>query len=173
MKKKELMQKNIVICMHKKKGFSLLSFLLYLMLFSLMTLFLCHIIVSLVIPSLSSIRRCQSVIALHITSDLFVRDVKAIDHWKVMQPHELIWHADDQDIGWYCTDNCLKRNTGTYDQEWKHKTTSIVAAGVKKVIFTAEKVQDQIIGIEMKLMPVAAQKKPVICYVVVKEKEAV
>jgi hypothetical protein len=156
--------------MHNKKGFSLLSFLLYLMLFAMITFFSCHIILSLIIPSLLSMRRCQSVIALHIASDVFVRDVRAgIDNWKVTKPHELVWQAGGHDIGWCFTDNHLERNTGMYDKGWKSKTTSIVAAGINQAVFSVEKTNKQIMGIEMALMQASAQKKPIVCYVAVKQ----
>lgn len=158
--------------MHNKKGFSLLSFLLYLMLFTFMTFFVSHIIVSLVIPSLTSVRKSQSIMALHIASDLFVRDVHAgIHSWKLISPHELIWQGNESDIGWSFADHYLKRTTGLYDGVWKNKTTSIVAAGVAQVTFTPEKAQDRVVGIEMKLDPKAAQKTPIICYVAVKKGE--
>jgi hypothetical protein len=172
MKKKEIWRNNMGICMHNKKGFSLLSFLVYLMLFSLITFFVCHIIVSLIIPSLKSVRQCQSIMALHIASDLFVRDIHAgIHNWKVITPHELIWQANESDIGWSCDNNYVKRTTGLYNGTWENKVTSIVAAGVAEVTFTPEKVRDRIIGVELKLMPKAAQKKPVVCYVAVKPGE--
>jgi hypothetical protein len=157
--------------MRNQQGFSLLSFLLYLMLFSLMTFFVCHIIVSLVIPSLTSVRTCQSIMNLHIASDLFVRDVHAgIDDWKSVTSHEIIWHNGDHDIGWFFEDNYLKRATGLYDTGWKNKTTSIVAGGVAQATFVVEKVQDRIVGMELTLVPKAALKKPVVCYVAIKPK---
>jgi hypothetical protein len=157
--------------MHNKKGFSLLSFLLYLMIFTFMTFFLCHIIVSLIIPSLTSVRKSQSIMALHIASDLFVRDIHAgVESWKLITPHELIWQKEQDDIGWSFSEGYIKRTTGLYDQGWKNKTTSIVAAGVADVTFTAEKAQDRIVGIEFTIEP-KAQKAPVICYVAVKPKE--
>jgi hypothetical protein len=159
--------------MYNKKGFSLLSFLLYLMIFTFMTFFLCHIIVSLIIPSLTSMRKSQSIMALHIASDLFVRDIHAGVHaWKLITPHELIWQGKESDIGWSFADNYLKRTTGLYDIGWKNKTTSIVAAGVAQGTFTTEKAQNRIVGIELKMEP-KAQKTPVICYVAVKKKEQV
>src|SRR5579863_7878949 len=174
MKKKKIWQNNIRICMYNKKGFSLLSFLVYLMLFSLITFFVCHIIVSLVIPSLKSVRQSQSIMALHIASDLFVRDVHAgIRSWKLITPHELIWQADESDIGWSCADNYVKRSTGIYNGTWENKVTSIVAAGVAEITFTPEKVRDRIVGIELKLVPKAAQKKPVVCFAAVKPGEKV
>ncbi len=156
--------------MRNKKGFSLLSFLLYLMLFTMITFFSCHIILSLIIPSLRSIRKCQSIIALHIASDLFVRDVRAgIHDWKLITSQELVWQTGDQAVGWCFSNNRLERSTGMYDQGWKSKTTSIVAAGIAHVVFTVEKAYDQIIGIEMVLTPMITSKKPVICYVAVKK----
>jgi 1,2-phenylacetyl-CoA epoxidase PaaB subunit len=160
--------------MHKKKGFSLLSFLLYLMIFTGMTFFLCHIIASLVIPSLTSVRKSQSIMALHIASDIFVRDIHAgVDQWKLVTPHELIWQSENRDIGWSFSDFYLKRTTGLYGVGWKNKTTSIVASGVAKATFTPEKHQGRIVGIELVMESKATQNKPVICYVAVKKGENV
>ena len=159
--------------MNNKKGFSLLSFLLYLVLFTMIMFFSCHIIVSLIIPSLSSMRTCQSIIALHIASDLFVRDVRAINHeshWKLITPHELVWRTGDHDIGWSFSHNRLERREGVYDEHWKNATTSVVAAGIAQGTFTVEKHKGHVIGIEIALKPIVAIKKPIICYVAVPQK---
>lgn len=162
----------MVVCMHHKKGFSLLFFLLYLTLFSFISFFLCHIIVALIIPSFVSMRTSQSIMALHVASDLFVRDIRAgVDNWKVITPHELVWHTGDYDIGWCCAGKYVKRNVGIYNEGWKKKTTSIVAAGIIEGVFTPEKIKDQIIGVELKFVPISVPKKPIICYVAVKPKE--
>lgn len=158
--------------MHNKKGFSLLSFLLYLMIFTGMTFFLCHIIASVIIPSLTSVRKSQSIMALHIASDLFVRDIHAgVDAWKLVTPHELIWHSENGDIGWSFSDCYLKRTTGLYDAGWKNKRISIVASGVEKATFTPEKYQNNIVGIELVMEPKTTRSKPVMCYVAVKKEE--
>jgi hypothetical protein len=142
------------------------------MLFTFMTFFLCHIIVSLIIPSLTSVRKSQSIMALHIASDLFVRDVHAgVYNWKLITPHELVWQSKESDIGWSFADPYLKRTTGVYDGVWKNTTTSIVAAGVAQVTFTPEKAQGTVVGVEMKLEPKAAQEKPVICFAAVRKGE--
>jgi hypothetical protein len=176
MQQKKLLQKKIEIYMHSKKGFSLLSFLLYLVLFTIITVLSCHIIVSLIIPSLVSMRRCQSVIALHIASDLFVRDIRAIKpdecHWKLVTSHELVWQADNHDVGWSFTNNRLERKEGEYNKGWKSKNTSIVATGISQVVFAVEKVKDKSLGVEMVITPINAPKKPIICYVAVKQGES-
>lgn len=161
--------------MHNKKGFSLLSFLLYLVLFSMITFFSCHIIISFIIPSFSAMRKCQSLIALHIASDLFVRDIRMIKgnecEWKLITPHELVWQAKDGDIGWGFVDNRLERKEGMYNQGWKSKKTSVVAANIAQVAFVAEKAHDKIIGIELTMKPVFAVKEPIVCYVAVRKGE--
>jgi len=159
--------------MNNKKGFSLLSFLLYLVLFTMIMFFSCHIIVSLMIPSLFSMRRCKSIITLHIASDLFVRDVRAINeqsHWKIIAPHELVWRTGDHDIGWSFSHNRLERREGVYGERWKSKTTSVVAAGIAQATFTVEKHKGHVIGIELALTPTVAIKKPIICYVAIAQK---
>ena len=145
------------------------------MLFTMITFFSCHIIVSLILPSLTSIRKCHSIVALHIASDLFVRDIRAIDKeknsWKIINPHELVWASEDHDIGWRFVHNCLERIEGVYNQGWKEKTTSIVACGVSQAIFNVEKDKNHIIGIELALTPLCMLKKPIICYVALRQRE--
>jgi hypothetical protein len=112
--------------------------------------------------------------ALHIGSDLFVRDIHVGVHsWKHITSHELVWQSNEGDIGWSFVDNYLKRTTGTYNEGWKNKTTSIVASGVSEATFIVEKAQDRIIGIELKIEPKVVQNKLIICYVAVKPEEKI
>jgi len=155
--------------MRNKKGFSLLSFLAYLMLFSIITLFSCHIVVSLIIPSVGAMRKCQSTIALHIASDFFVRDIRIMRSgnykWKSVCPHELIWNQDTMDVGWCISGNCLERREGAYDKGWKTSKRSIVAKNIARGAFTVEKKNDVDIGVELILTSQCDNKKPVICYI--------
>ena len=119
-------------------------------------------------------RKCQSIIALHSASDLFVRDIRAIKkpecYWKVIAPHELVWHTQEGDIGWCLVGSRLERTEGLYDQKWKNKTTSVVAAGIAQVTFTVEKSKGHIVGVECSFIPVVDPKKPIVCYVAVRQK---
>ena len=168
MKKKEFLRKKIVVAMNNKNGFSLLSFLLYLMLFSIIALFTTHIITVTLLPSLAATRSYKSLIALHIATDLFVRDIRGIRSkphtWRHIMPHELIWHTDEHDIGWRYHKNRLERSTGTYNNGWKSKKTAVVAAGIAQGTFTAEYHKNRIIGIEMTLIPEIDPKKEIICF---------
>ena len=158
--------------MRKMKGFSLLLFLLYLMCFTTITFLFCQVIVSLIIPSFASIRKSRSIIALHIATDLFVRDIHSITNnndWKQMSSHELVWHTDKEDIGWCFSGNHLIRHTGIYNQGWKHKISSIVATGIEQGVFTVDRGPNNIIGITMSFIPVVSPQKPIICHVAIKE----
>lgn len=179
MKKKSLLpqKSNSMIC---NKGFSLLSFLVYLILFSTITFFICQVITSSVIPSLISLRKTQSLISLHIASDFFIRDIKAItdDHnaWKVAVPHEMIWQTKqvndvEGSIGWRFSDNCLERREGLYDGVWKNAKTSIVAKNLTNVTFSPERDDNGIIGITLIMASQLIPEKPVLCYVCTKKRE--
>lgn len=158
--------------MNNKKGFSLLLFLVYLTLFAMVMFFSCHIIISLVIPSLKSMRKTQAIGALHLASDIFVRDIRAINKkevsWKVVQPHEIIWVMQDRAVGWRFARNRLERLEGVYTQGWDKKTTSVVASGLTQAIFNVEKDGEHIIGIELQCTPMVAIQRPILCYAAVR-----
>lgn len=166
--------KNNKIVMHDKKGFSLISFLIYLLIFSMVTTFICHIITVLIIPSFVSLRKNQSVIAIHIATDCFVRDIKNIKNghyaWDLISPHELIWQVGNHNVGWSFADNRLERREGIYKNGWKEVKTSIVAKNLSNALFTVEKINNQIMGITLVLTPLAFEKT-ITCYVVVKKQE--
>lgn len=154
--------------MNNKKGFSLISFLLYLMLFSIIALFVANIITSLLLPALVETRKCKSIIALHIASDLFMRDIRTMRskayQWKKVTPYELIWHSDECDIGWSFTENYLERKEGVYNKGWRSKKASIVATELDKGEFIVEYHKNYIIGIEMRLASQQVPQKIVSCY---------
>ena len=177
MKQKEVIQKTKKvknIC-YIKKGFSLISFLLYLLLFSIITGIICHIITTLIIPSIFSLKKTQSIISMHIASDFFVRDMKNIKNdgctWKVILPLELIWHTKDYDVGWFFHQNSLQRTEGIYNGLWQNAKRSVIAKGIANATFTLEKTQDRVTGVELSLIPQSTSRKPIVCYVSLKNKE--
>lgn len=155
--------------MQHKRGFSLLSFLLYLVLFSVVTLCMCHVITMLIIPAFSSLRRTQSIIALHVATDVFARDMQniknSVDTWNVMLPHELIWQQDDHNIGWRFHQDRLERREGVYKKGWQESKKSIIARGVLSAVFTIERGDEGIMGVELTITPHCAKKKVIACYV--------
>jgi len=152
-----------------------LSFLVYLMLFSMVALFCCHIVASLIIPALADMRKCQSMIALHIASDFFVRDIRAIKEdvntWKKVSSKELIWRQDDHHIGWSCGDNHLERREGIYNGGWKGTKASIIAKELSNSVFTVQREHDCIRGVELLLAPACNMKKPIVCYAAIRQSE--
>lgn len=151
--------------MNNKNGFSLVSFLVYLFCFTLITFFINHLIISLILPTITATRQYKTLIALHVASDLFVRDFKNGFQLILVSPQELIWKNGENNIGWRIAENKLERIEGIYNNGWKNKRTSIVAAGIQSGKFVPEIYKNDIVGIEMDLVSVANDKKIVVTYV--------
>lgn len=160
--------------MYNKKGFLLVSFLFYLVFFSIITFFIGNILTRLIIPSFISLKKNQSIIALHIASDFFVRDIRNIKKklpiWKVISPDELIWENDTMSIGWRFCHNRLERREGMYHGNWKKAKKSIIATGILDAMFTVEKdKKDAMVGLKLTLTSTYAPKNPIFCYVSLKK----
>ena len=151
--------------MNNKNGFSLLSFLVYLFCFTLVTFFMNQLIISFILPTITTTRQCRSLIALHVATDLFVRDIKNGSHVIHCSPQELVLHNDARSIGWHISENKLERIEGVYDNGWKNKKISIVAVGIQSGKFVPEIYKNDIIGVEMTLVPQVNDKKIVVAYV--------
>jgi len=130
----------------KKEGFLLLSFLLYLLLFTLLTT-LCFdwALASFTTYTLRA-RRNAIVINAYIANDLFIRDVHMapldIKEWKKISPSEIIWHYNNQDIGWCYKDKKLIRSEGHYNKQlgtWYKRINSIAAQHINTLTFTVKK----------------------------------
>ena len=157
--------------MNNKHGFSLVLFLVYLFFFSFISCCMCHIITVFIIPSLQSTRFYQAQIMLHSNSDLFVRDIRMqpIKQWKLIQPDYLIWNNGEYDIGWYYHDNKVERIEGTYENKWKKKRTSIVAASLNNAVFTVDYNNGAVVGAVVTLISARNKEKPVTGYAAVRK----
>ena len=132
--------------MGNKKGFLLLSFLLYLLLFTLLT-GLCFnwALTSFTTYTLRA-RRSMAVTNAYIAHDLFIRDIYMaplnIKEWKKISSSEIIWHYNNQDIGWCHKNKKLIRSEGYYNKQtdrWHKKINSIAAQHINSLIFTVKK----------------------------------
>jgi hypothetical protein len=160
--------------MKNRNGFLLIPFLVYLMLFSLIVLFTCRIINSLIIPSFIKTRTYQSLIALHLVTDLLVKDLRSahgkMHTWNLVTPHELIWHNGEKNIGWRFIENRLERTEGIYDNnKWKKKKRSIAAAAINEVTFIVE-TGNNVSTIECTLIPDIDKNYSINSFVAIKGK---
>ncbi len=140
--------------MGTKKGFLLLSFLLYLLLFTLLTLLCFDWALTSFIAYTSRTRRSMAVTNAYIAHDLFIRDIHMapldIKEWKKISSSEIIWHYNNQDIGWCHKNKKLIRSEGYYNKQadrWHKKINSIAAQHINTLTFTVNKqlVSDQFI----------------------------
>ena len=132
--------------MGKKEGFLLLSFLLYLLLFTLLTT-LCFdwALTSFTTYTLHA-QRNMVVVNAYIAHDLFIRDVHMapldVKEWKKISSSEIIWHCNNQDIGWCHKNKKLIRSEGHYNKQadrWHKKINSIAAQHINTLTFTVKK----------------------------------
>lgn len=154
--------------MRNTQGFLLLSFVVYMTIFSYIASLIWYTATAFVIPSIMSTRRYQAYMSLHIATDLFVHDVRMFSCNKLKLAHatatELVWHAgqctDNKNIGWRYAHNKLERIEGIYgDNGWKTKRTHCVANAVKHVLFTIDQ------GITIILTPAIDEMYEVTSYV--------
>ncbi len=140
--------------MDKKKGFLLLSFLLYLLLFTLLTLLCFNWALTSFTTYTLRTRRSMAVTNAYIAHDLFIRDIHMapldIKEWKKISSSEIIWHYNNQDIGWCHKNKKLIRSEGYYNKQanrWHKKINSIAAQYINTLTFVVNKqlVSDQLI----------------------------
>jgi len=150
-----------------KKGFSLVLFLIYILIFSLISCGICHIIATVVIPSLRNHRECQSLLLLQSAIDIFVRDIRMNrkNQWKALEPQRIIWNDGEKDREWRYHDKKLERIEGIYEKEWKSKYTSVIATNLAKVLFSYHYKNSQLSGVTITVTPAGRYKEPLVNYV--------
>jgi len=131
---------------NKSEGFSLLSFLVYLLLFTfLVTLCFDWALISFTTYTARA-QRNMAIITSYTACGLFIRDLQLAppneQEWKKISTTEIVWHANDQDIGWHYKDKKLIRNEGHYNKKtdrWHKKTTSTAAQHINSLTFAVKK----------------------------------
>ncbi len=129
-----------------KRGFLLLSFLVYLLLFTLLVSLCFDWALTLFTTYTMRAQRNVVIINAYIAQDLFIRDIHMApldeQEWKKITTSEIIWSTHNWDIGWCYKNKKLIRNEGHYNkqmQKWDKKTASIAAQHINALIFTVNK----------------------------------
>jgi hypothetical protein len=139
-----------------KKGFLLISFLVYLMLFSIIVCLLSTTMTQNLFTVISSTRKYNNFVRLYNALDIVVNDLRnnVVTEWKKISPHEIIWSTHDKDVAWLFNGTHIERKEGTYQQGWKKSTKSIIPAELLSVIFIPDYSSDNkntVLGIEIQL----------------------
>lgn len=154
---------------HHKAGFSLVLFLVYILIFSLISCGICHMIVAIVLPSLHQRRQYQSLLLLESALDLFIRDIRMNrkNQWKILEQHKIAWNDGQKDIEWHYDDKKIERIEGIYEHKWKKKYTSIIATNLAKASFSYHHNDGRLSGITITVIQAGGYKEPVTHYVAV------
>lgn len=131
-----------------KNGFTLIEFIIYLMLFSIIVLLTSQWLVLSVGPLQKNNNILRDIVSLHTAHDVFMRDMISapshIDQWLERNSDLLIWRKNSTHIGWQIKNNRLIRISGNYDgSQWHKKTQSLIAHNLDAV-FTLHIVQDHV-----------------------------
>jgi hypothetical protein len=154
--------------MKHKQGHSLVSFLLYVLLSSLIVCLMFHSISYFIVPSLRSIQLYKEQISLHMALDLFVKEIRvsAVTQWQEIAADSIIWSEQEKSIGWRCINNRLERIQGIYKSgDWKKRRSSVVATHIHSLLFRYDIIAEKLVGIEIVLTGSHCLQKPVRGYV--------
>ena len=129
--------------MQKPNGFFLIELLVYLVIFSsFIVLFMRTIVFSVHQLGIQN-NQAYAVAQLYATEQQMIRDFERAPagetDWNCVADTQVVWHAENTDIGWCFENNMLVRREGIYDtekQQWKKKTTNIGAKNIEKGSFT-------------------------------------
>ncbi len=129
-----------------KMGFLLLSFLVYLLLFTLLVTLCFNWTLRLFTTYTIRAKRNIIIINAYTAQDLFIRDLHMAplneQKWKKITASEIIWSMHNRDIGWCYKNKKLIRNEGHYNKQtekWNKKTASIAAQHINVLTFTVNK----------------------------------
>src|ERR1041384_3580253 len=114
--------------MKNKGGFSLIVFLFYLTLNSIIIVCICSTVVKCVLPSLQLCSLYQKQLGLHIALDAFVKEIRTckIVEWKSIASDSIVWNNGENDIGWRYHKNRLERICGIYkNSSWQKQRISV------------------------------------------------
>src|SRR5690242_19510694 len=123
-----------------KKGFLLVSFLVYLLLFSVVVCQVSLTITNILFPVIVNAKKYNAIVRIYNATDIIVGDLRnnPVKRWKKNSPNEIIWQTNEKDVGWAFDGTNLERREGIYKEEWKKCTRSIIPCTVSSVVFTPD-----------------------------------
>jgi len=143
----------------KYAGFSLIECMIYCMVLAILFMTWFH---GMVVAHTAFVKKATKTIQLsnvYAAHDMLIRDIRHAPskstQWKLCTNTQLIWHQQENDIGWMIHNNTLFRIEGTYDaerQKWCKKKQSVALFDVARISFTKHSMLEYIKSIKCKLV---------------------
>lgn len=152
-------------------GFSLLSFLLYLICSITILSAVFYGITHTVLPLIHATREYKMLVSMHIALDAFVDDVRKshVKHFTVVTPDYIIWNNGAVDVCWGYENGRFERIQGVYKNgRWEKRRTSVVGLSVASVLFHYDYKEGRIAGVECSLCGKGSTAKNIAGYVAVR-----
>jgi len=103
----------------KHSGFTLIEFLVYISLFSLIVLLVNQWVAMSLVPMQQSMKRMRSVSSLHSACEVLVRDIhagsQAEKKWPILENQKIAWKLKQGALCWEIRDNSLFRSEGNFN----------------------------------------------------------
>jgi len=129
-----------------KSGSTLIEMMIYLTLFSLLIALIVPYVIHSHIQLIKWDNKLQKMVDHFCMSDVLMHDLRSAPsekkQWKYISDTMLIWHMQDEDIGWLVKDSKLIRVQGKYSQaldRWTKRQSNVVLHNVHKLLFTLHK----------------------------------
>lgn len=147
-----------------------MSFLTYLLLYTILMSSVFYSIAAFVVPSLRLTKQYKEAIAIQNALDVFVHDVRraGVKTCKEVAPESLVIDNGQDDIGWQYQKNRFERIQGIYENgAWKKKKVSVVCLGIASIAFNYDYLNGVLVGIECSLRGML-REGPFVGYVAVR-----
>lgn len=131
--------------MNARVGFFVLEFLVYFLLFSCLSSFLMHFVVSSSLRLKRESERVISITSLLTALDYVTNEIQRAPSdlrlWKKQEPSMIVWHSNgnNNDIGIARTKDRIWRIEGSYStfkDTWVQKKKSLLATHIKEINFS-------------------------------------
>ncbi len=126
----------------KRKGFTLIEFMVYLTLFAVIVLAMASWISQLWPFYMKLTKQRVALINLHTAHDLFIRDIRTapidLKKWDILSDEKIIWNNKDNYISWEKRKDALIRIEGNYNsvkKQWGKKSQSLLVKPIDIVQF--------------------------------------
>lgn len=126
----------------QRSGFMLIEFLVYLLLFSIITLAATGMVARLWIPTMHYTKKQTCRIDLITAYDCLSYDIKKAKSerkfWKMINPNCLIFPVSEQDVGWLVQNGNLVRIEGTFNMKegmWSNPVKSLIVKDIQSIAF--------------------------------------
>jgi type II secretory pathway component PulJ len=140
-------------------GVTLLEFVLYLGIFFVLIATSFYWMSTVCIPCVRDTKKVRDFIDVQAALHLLRQEIKGApalrSQWKKITENELIWHYQNEDIGWYVKQGALMRVSGTYNAHlgrWEKRASTLATPHMSEAHFIVACDEKQVHNVDVVCM---------------------